>query len=161
MTEEYRRSHDQEAVAEVLRRERHLNDSNSQFLQAVYSGSTVTIPDEGNVALPLSSLDSGEDLLDRTVEDAPVILSSGYYSITATIYSTTPFTEGGSAQATISGPITNATSSGPSGAFGAVILVNMLCYYNEGDLLTISVLNFDGASSRDFGLSGVIIVKIS
>ena len=131
----------------------------SQPVQAVYSGSNVTIADGASAPLTWDTLDIGTELLDRSSPGIPLWLADGVYAITITYVASAPLTAGGYASAQLStGNSSTAAQSSHPDLFTGVCLVAQVV---AGDFLALFVQNFDGATARDFQLFGCTIVKLA
>jgi hypothetical protein len=132
----------------------------SQPVQAMYSGSPVSIPDGQGAPLTFDTLDSGTELLDRTNPAAPELLAAGTYAFTGSFYASAPLTAGGHTAFNVS------TSSGPTSSADTlhpdfVASASLVFVGEAGDSLLLSLNNIDGAASRDFSMYGAVLVKLA
>lgn len=128
--------------------------------QATYSGGNVTIADGGGDTLPLGSLDSGVELLDRSAPANCTMLESGVYAVTANLVCS-GMTAGGSWAAGISGGQgAGAATTFLFGGLGTSTLTYVSGYL-AGDALVVVAINRDGAVARDFAVSSLTLVKLA
>lgn len=131
-------------------------------VQATYSGNGNNVTNGATGQATVDSLESGIELLDRSDVSNPTFLTAGTYAITVGIRSNADLTAGGYAVVEVTaGP--DATSSGnavehPHLGGGVTPLTAVV---GAGDTLKVFVTNKDGASTRQFTLAGLVLVKLA
>lgn len=125
-------------------------------VQAVYSGTSVSVLNGAADNLTWDTLASGTELLDRTDPANPTFLAAGTYAISV-VFTGDALTAAGYAIGQVSAPVTFGAGYTPVpaatwGASGTVIVA-------EGDTLNASLVNQDGASARNFNIDVAVVVK--
>jgi hypothetical protein len=130
-----------------------------------------TIADDSSAYLPWGVKFAGDDLFDLSDPLAPMVLVAGIYAFTASVFSTTPLTVGGTfgGSLTVNGDVegngvTNqrvgAIGLNPPGTAISNMQLSLVCYCAIDAPIAIQVNNGDGAESRDFGAS-VFVQRVS
>lgn len=128
--------------------------------EIVVSNPAVSIGNGSFAKLTWDDVQFGDTLLDLTDPENPAVLTTGIYAVTCYVTSTAALTAGGTyiAELDITTTDTSLTVQGTAaaGVLPSTVTVGVTWYLQATTVLSVTVVNEDGASSRDFLLSAYV-----